>query len=599
MYKGKISIRILFEGEIQKIDCYLNSTIQEVINLYKKNYLDSTYDINKLIIRINGKNCDLKKEIQFYITTNKDIVFELLYNFEEKDDDIILENYREPVKMEIDIDFFKTNKNNFYINSNPDLPGLLKLCLLKKISKGLNLNYLYDLPKYIKNIIQILQNGKLDCDDAQEGILQILKKIKGSSIINFSKYVDGLINKNDINTLLIPKFNNSDRFEIFYIMNCLGKYINYERKFQQEFERAKRDSIFEFSIIAAAIIETNTDNFEMNRQNCPNRVDRVLFHGTSYDSISKILPSEFRKAIRTQHGKGVYFTEDLDSCWIYGSEKNKKVNDNHRNLNIPKVGEYFSFIASAIYYDQNGYKRVKDNRRNPNLYEINFAYAGMKKLETIKDDQPDPCKFVSTEYVVNDLAQICPFISFKLKRDEYCIIWRDINFSSKPIYNNKFDPIFKRYLKERMSFINYKSKYNIYPCETTEEALKLIRRKKYNKIILISNIGNDLGGKLFVEKAREIIRNDTIVLFNAYSINHLKWIQKFPNSLFANTQIFYEKFLNCFYENEKVDDIKNEIMDLKSEMEEYYKVKFNLNDSFLDYPSFLNDNTIKYDNLMF
>ena len=40
-------------------------------------------------------------------------------------------------------------------------------------------------------------------------------------------------------------------------------------------------------------------------------------------------------------------------------------------------------------------------------------------------------------------------------------------------------------------------------------------------------------------------------------------------------------------------------MDLKSEMEEYYKVKFNLNDSFLDYPSFLNDNTIKYDNLMF
>ena len=85
----------------------------------------------------------------------------------------------------------------------------------------------------------------------------------------------------------------------------------------------------------------------------------------------------------------------------------------------------------------------------------------MKKLETIKDDQPDPCKFVSTEYVVNDLAQICPFISFKLKRDEYCIIWRDINFSSKPIYNNKFDPIFKRYLKERMSFINYKSKYNI------------------------------------------------------------------------------------------------------------------------------------------
>ena len=153
-----------------------------------------------------------------------------------------------------------------------------------------------------------------------------------------------------------------------------------------------------------------------------------------------------------------------------------------------------------------------------------------------------------------------------------------------------------------MSYINFKTKYNIYPCETTEEALKLIRRKKYNKIILISNIGDKLEGKHFVEEARKIIGNDIIVLFNAYSTYHLKWIQKFPNSLFTNKKEFYEKYLDCFYENEDDGDKIKKIKELKSEMEEYYKdfkVNFNLNDSFLEYPYFLNNKTIKFDKLNF
>ena len=608
MSKDKISIRILFEGEIQNIECNPNSTIEEIISQYKQEYLHSKYDIKKFIIKINDKKCDLKTQIKSYINNNN--VFELLYDIEEKEneeeededeDGIILEAFN-GVQIQIDFEFFKTNINHFDENYNPNLSGLLKLCLLKQIAKKIDLKEI-NLPKYIKNIMEILKDGILEYNSAQEGILKILKKIEGSNLINFSKYVDGLININDINDFLIPKISGKNKSDIFYIRNCLGKYINYESKLEQELERAKKESIFEYSIIAAAIIETNSDNFEINRQNCPNRVDRVLFHGTSYDSISKILPSEFRKAHCIQHGKGVYFTEDLDSCWIYGSEeKNKNVDDNHRNLNIPKVGDFFSFIASAIYYDEKGYKRVRDSSRNPELYEINFAYAGMKTLETIIEEEPDPSKFCSTEYVVNHLVQICPFISFKLKRDEYCIIWRDVNFSPKSVYNNKFDAIFKKYLKERLSYINFKTKYNIYPCETTEEALKLIRRKKYNKIILISNIGDNLEGKHFVEEARKIIGNDVIVLFNAYSTYHLKWIQEFPNSLFTNKKEFYEKYLDCFYENED-DEVKiKKIKELKSEMEEYYKdfkVNFNLNDSFLEYPYFLNEKTIKFDKLRF
>jgi len=222
----------------------------------------------------------------------------------------------------------------------------------------------------------------------------------------------------------------------------------------------------------------------------------------------------------------------------------------------------------------------------------------MNSLETIKDKIPDQSKFYGTEFVIYELEQICPFMSFKLKRDEYCIIWRDNNFSQNPVYNNKFDEIFKQFLKERMNYINKMAKFNIYPCETSEEALNLIKRKKYNKIILMSNIGTDLGGKKFVEEARTIIGNDIVVLFNAYSINHLKWVKDFPNALFSNQPKFYEQYLSCFYNNNE-EECKKEIINLKENIEKYYNVKFNFNKKFLDYPHARDKNMKQYKDLRF
>ena len=55
----------------------------------------------------------------------------------------------------------------------------------------------------------------------------------------------------------------------------------------------------------------------------------------------------------------------------------------------------------------------------------------MDSLETITGNI-DEKKFYGIEFVIDDLHQILPFMSFKLKRDEYCIIWRDTNFSPNP-----------------------------------------------------------------------------------------------------------------------------------------------------------------------
>lgn len=124
------------------------------------------------------------------------------------------------------------------------------------------------------------------------------------------------------------------------------------------------------------------------------------------------------------------------------------------------------------------------------------------KTRALFDENPDNKKFIGREYVINESNQICSFIDYKFKRNEYCAAWRDVNFSPNPVYNNKFDQNFKAFLKDRLDYMKLTYKFNFYPLETSEEALKIIEMKKFKKIILISNVGNDLSGKDFIINAR-------------------------------------------------------------------------------------------------
>ena len=490
---------------------------------------------------------------------------------------------------EINIKFIKEQNNinisyssifKFFSQKEEVLYGLLKLCLLKEISSKLEDEQIEKLPDLLSCIVKILKNGYIMDPINKEEIKKVLKKMKGSNILNFSKYIDESIDSSNIN-ILMQFLNNEDLKEIKDIKNRLLNYNEYIQIFEKDFEKRKRNSIFEFSIISLVILEREDfQTFEKERKNCPNRIDRILYHGTSIEPISCILTGYFRKSIDRcyQHGKGVYFTDTLDYCWFYGGEKSNRSNGNK----IPAIGETFTLIACSIYYDKNGFRHVKDYKYTPKKNEINFAYA-KEDFSTIKE-YPDKRKFFGTEYVIWDLEQICPFIGAKLKRKDFCVIWRDNNFSSKPVYNNQFDEVFKKFLRERMKYIEQFAEFNIYPCETSEEALELINRKKYNKIILISNVGTDLGGKKFVDDARKIIGNDVIALFLAYNIQHLNWIKNYKNALFSNEPNFYEEYLNCF--NDEIYGKKEKILELKQTIENHYKVNFNFDDKFLDYPKF-------------
>ena len=182
---------------------------------------------------------------------------------------------------EINIKFIKSSKNSFNKISNCQLDGLLKLCLLKEISSKLNDDKLIKLPEIINYIMRILKKGYIPAGpDIKETIKEVLLKIKGSNIINFSEYVNETIDENQIDKI-IKLLDSNDLKEIKDIRFRLSKYNEYMEFFMKEFDKTKKESIFEFSVISLVVMEREDfEKFKKEREKCPNRVDKILYHGT-------------------------------------------------------------------------------------------------------------------------------------------------------------------------------------------------------------------------------------------------------------------------------------------------------------------------------
>ena len=174
-----------------------------------------------------------------------------------------------------------------------------------------------------------------------------------------------------------------------------------------------------------------------------------------------------------------------------------------------------------------------------------------------------------------------PLYGLTLKRNEYFVVWRDPNFVGE---NHHY-----KYLNNAKMILYKNENINVYIESSTEKALELIERKKYNKIILISSIGLDLGGKTFVETARKILGFDVMVLFFSANSKHLKWVQNFPNALYTDNTDFYKKYVKNY--NKEV------LLSLKKEIEDHYKIKLNITKNFLEFTKYINKK--KYKDIIF
>ena len=201
--------------------------------------------------------------------------------------------------------------------------------------------------------------------------------------------------------------------------------------------------------------------------------------------------------------------------------------------------------------------------------------------------------YIQNEYLLSHQEQILPVYAICLRRVEYLIIWRDNNFNeNNPNNYQNFDKMIE-FNKEMKNFAFRELNSKIYYVKTTEEGLKLIDRKKYNKIVIITNGGNN--GEDFIKESRKIIGANSIAYVTCYiPKNHINWVSKLKNTLISNdTEIFKDFLKNVITEN------KSEMKKLKTKIENKYGKKFcEFNeDSNINFPKFMKEG--KFEQLEF
>ena len=120
--------------------------------------------------------------------------------------------------------------------------------------------------------------------------------------------------------------------------------------------------------------------------------------------------------------------------------------------------------------------------------------------------------------------------------------------------------------------------------------MEIIKKKKFNKIILISSIGLDLSGKKFVEIARQILGFDVVVLFFSNNQSHFSWLQNFPNALYTNDASFYKDYILNYNEQG--------LLNLKNRIEQCYGINLKFTNNFMQFPKFVNHNQV-FENIIF
>ena len=363
------------------------------------------------------------------------------------------------------------------------------------------------------------------------------------------------------------------------------KNENFNKQLKNILENNYKDSVFEYRITGLVVMnnEEFKIKYEEEKSKCPNCETKILFHSTHINYTSKILTTNFIVGKDNWYGMGVYFADQFDYAKYY---YRKKLNDNsvtNENLfTIPKINDSFSIVVSEVFYDKSQWKQIYnlDLYKKIDFYPTEEDLKGKFKDYTVpkngihyievdgsnclvinenkevKTDsglkELDKTHFVGKEYCVTCKEQILPLYGLNFQRVEYCIIWRDTNVKSYYWRDN---------IRINTEILQELTGYNIYIEPDTESALKLVWRKRFNKIILITNVGKNLEGKKYIDKVREILGFNAMALFFTNDMDHLSWIKDYPNSLFCMDDNTLQRYVYDFNE-EGFERIRNEVKEI-------------------------------------
>ena len=500
--------------------------------------------------------------------------------------------------------------------SNPDIFNVSTEKFFEALNKTLN-SKVGDIKNMIKDNLVIAQKDKdykpdfvnenlldLTSENSKEKLAQTIKEHyqkddHKNNIFEVSKN----ITPEDIKTFYENLFKETkvqqDGLCDMIINNDLQEYLGF---FESEFEKALQNSIFEYNTKFIAYIYRNDEEYRTGKLHCNNLKQKIVFHGTKSLYISSILASQFRLARIHCFGDGVYFTDLLDYAWFYAAETEDDAYKFDNIGRIPNVKESFSFIASEIYYDNSKFDQVYDEEKENEVVPNNgvrhiCVNCGGNAIS--KQDLKEFKGFIGTEYVITNQKQILPLLSVTLERVEYLIVWRDNNFiESNPNNYDNFYEMFN-YNNKIKKYAAFNLKTKIYYFNESNEALNFIKRKKYNKIILVSNGGNN--GIGFINDARKIIGNSTISLITCFRAENYMDDIKNTENILLNSKYFdcIKEFLN-FSTSENIEKLKNLQKEIEKELQDYddsFSFK-EINKNACNFPNFIkegNFNEINFD----
>ena len=417
-----------------------------------------------------------------------------------------------------------------------------------------------------------------DIESSKNEIIQIFdEKIKGEEVNEKTNFYEAL-----------KMFSLSDFFEVIdlcetdlqiqELAQLKKNYEEYTKIFYRDMEKALAFSIFEYQIVKIYINDRDDyEKFQQDKNNCKiNNVEveteeKLLFHGTQVDNIASILKTfvDIDKSENHKLGKGFYLSDLFEVSWRY-----RILND--VDDNIPKIGDSFSVLVCDTFYARDKidhcHKGIWKNILIP-PYHLRIAKVKANTSEVISEEELiGYTGYIQNEYLISHREQVIPLYGICLRRVEHLIIWRDNNFDeSNPNKYQDFEEMTK-YNNEMKAYAYLELNAKIYYVNSTEEGLKLVDRKKYNKIIIVTNGGNN--GKEFIDKSREIIKGNPIAYVTCYiPENHIDWVCQLPNTLLSDDREIFQDFLkNAVTEN------KEEMKKLKDKIEKKYGKNLNFDE---------------------
>ena len=582
------SILISCENKNNKNSYFAEYTSNRINELFGKS-LDDTFHLlcqsmnaknyfieernDEIHIKINGANQDSLKIL--YLKQNNSIVRNSIDNLSSIP--IITES--RIIDMSI-LNFIPSyeNSNGSSINDNSSLhnlfqsshkgelqTGLLKLFLLKKISSDLLADKnVQDLIKQeFTNILSEIDKNIHLTGDSNQNLEIMIKEKKAFNILSYSNYVENSnLNINIIKLLFNLKAEKKEENDKYW--NCLSRFQEHTEYFEKAFIKDLKNCYFDYSLVSInCILSNNLEEY----QKWNYKKKKILYHYSEINPISKIFKEKLEISNNSQDENKFY--DNFEYFVFNYIKKDKK----KKKKKIIQANSTFSFIVSEEFFQEESISNVD---RHSNQSSVNDG----NKILNISDNSISEGinlkqKNNSLESSYKEKSKILPLYTVTLKRNEYFVLHRDPNFNEK----NEHAQFLKNIQKKNLNIFDI----NIYYESSTEEALKFLLKRKYNKVILITNVGPNLEGKRFVDIVRKIYGFDVLVLFFSHNKKYLEWIKHYNNSLFTDSIDYYREFITNFNENR--------LKALKEKLEKELSIQFKFSFDLVKFPNYLVEGT--------